>query len=101
MALMGSSRSLSLEGVIPQSKRLGMSMEGEMRINGSGWKYSPLMAKWKRGLKVREQEKVVWWGSYKHKNGTGQAHKMNKSSLAKRELMKREALPCMAQNLDR
>ncbi|KAK5909757.1 hypothetical protein CesoFtcFv8_003658 [Champsocephalus esox] len=52
------------------------------------------MAKWKRGLKVREQEKVVWWGSYKHKNGTGQVHNMNKSSLAKRELMKREALPC-------
>lgn len=44
----------------------------------AGWKYSPLMAKWERGSKVREEgQQVVWWRLYKHKkNGTGQVHKM-------------------------
>lgn len=33
----------------------------------AGWKYSPLMAKWERGSKVREEEgqQVVWWRLYK------------------------------------
>lgn len=43
------------------------------------------MAKWERGSKVREEgQQVVWWRLYKHKNGTGQVHKMNKWLISKR-----------------
>lgn len=39
----------------------------------AGWKYSPLMAKWERGSKVREQgQQVVWLKGYTSTRRMGQ-----------------------------
>lgn len=63
----------------------------------AGWKYSPLMAKWERGSKVREEgQQVVWWRLHKHKeewDRTGAQNEQVAHQTPRGELTKREALP--------
>lgn len=63
----------------------------------AGWKYSPLMAKWERGSKVREQgQQVVWLKGYTSTRRMGQdsCTKWTSGSSARGEADKKKLWPC-------
>lgn len=64
----------------------------------AGWKYSPLMAKWKRGLKVREQEKV---GFIQAQEWDRTGAQNEQELIGKKGADEKRGFALQAQNLDR